>query len=92
MKYGKTIALVVAVLILTASAGCSNQESPIEEEPYIKYIVTTYSGGKVIDIFEVYSNMGWSFDKNSAKVYDNPNEKVLLFYSTLDYKLEEMPK
>ena len=61
-------------------------------EPYVKYIVTTYSGGEVIDIFEVYSNMGWNFNKSSAKVYDSPNEKVLLFYSTLDYKLEETTK
>lgn len=32
--------------------------------------------------------MGWLFNKNSVTIWDSPSEEVLLFYSTLDYKLE----
>lgn len=81
----------MTLLIIVNIAGCSNKEK-IEEVPYVKYIITTYSGGKEIEKFEVYSNMGWRFHKQSATVYDNPLEKVLLFYTTLDYKLEEIAR
>ena len=80
--------MIIMIFLITINiVGCSNQEQ-IKEEPYVKYIITTYSGGKVIDTFEVYSNMGWQFNKSFITIWDKPDEKVLLFYSTLDYKLE----
>lgn len=81
--------VIMIILIVINIVGCSNKEK-IEEVPYIKYIITTYSGGKEIEKFEVYSNMQGYYHKQSVAVYDSPLEKVLLFYSTLDYKLEEI--
>lgn len=89
MKYKKAIVLTIVALILITSAGCSKQEKA-KEEPYLKYIITTYSGGEITDTFEVYSNMGWRFTKSSITVWDSPNEKTLLLYSTLEYKVEEI--
>ena len=88
MKYKKLIILIMIMSIFIVGVGCSRQEE-IEEEPYIKYIITTYSGSKVIDTLEVYSNMGWNFNKSSVTIWDSPDERILLFYSTLEYKLEK---
>lgn len=83
--------IIIILSIIISIVGCSNKEKT-EEEPYLKYIITTYSGGKEIEKFEVYSNMSGSFHKQSVTVYDSPLEKVLLFYTTLDYKLEEIAR
>lgn len=87
MKINKIVAIIMIFLITINIVGCSNREQ-IEEESYVKYIITIYSGGKEIDTFEVYSDMGWIFNENSVTIWDSPSEEVLLFYSTLDYKLE----
>lgn len=89
MKINKFIVVIMIFLIVTNIVGCSNEEK-IEETPYVKYIITTYSGGKEIEKFEVYSDMQGYYHKQSVTVYSSPSEIVLLFYSTLDYKLEEL--
>lgn len=90
MKNKKLIIVIIAILTLVTSIGCSEQNEV--EEPYVKYIITTYSGGKVIDTFEVYSDMQEFFRKGSVTIYNNANEEILLFYSTLDYKVEGIVK
>lgn len=95
MRTMKLFTIFICILILFfAMTGFNNlmegKEERVAETPYIKYIITTYSGGKEIEKFEVYSNMQGSYSKNSVTVYDSPSEDILLFYSTLDYKLEEI--
>ena len=88
MKPKKIVLLVIVTLLVFSLIGCSSEK--VEEDPYIKYIVTTYSGGKEIDRFEVWSDMGWYFGSSTAKVYDSPSETVLLFRTTLDYKVKDV--
>lgn len=76
-------------IITIVLIGCSN-DNVAPEEPYLKYIITTYSGGKEIEKFEVWSDMGWYFGNNSIKVYDTPSEKELLFRTTLGYKIKRI--
>lgn len=88
MKHKKivTFTVVIFVLMLVFATGCSKQEKVVED-PYLKYTLTTYSGGNVVDTIEIYSDMGWRFHKNFIAVWNNSNEDILLFYSTLDYTI-----
>lgn len=88
LKFKKIMLLIIVILLAFNIIGCSSEK--IEEEPYIKYIITTYSGGKEIEKFEVWSNMGWYFSNDTVKVYDSPSERVLLFRTTLDYKVKSV--
>ena len=85
---GKKLFLITLLLIIALSViGCSKEDD--NRPPYLKYVVTTYNGGQEIDKIEVYSNMGWFFNKNGFSIYNNIQEEELLFRSTLDYKLEK---
>lgn len=89
IKKNKLTILVLILLITVNITGCSNKEE-VPKDPYVEYIITTYSGGEEIEEFEVWSDMGWYFGNNSIKVYDSPSENVLLFRTTLDYKLKRI--
>lgn len=97
MKHDRLIILIlimiisIALIMIISTFGYSKQEK-IEEKPYIKYIITTYNGGKEIEKFEVYSNMQGYCSKHLVKVYDSPKKEILLFYSTLKYKIKQIER
>ena len=88
MKYKKLFLLIIIILLIFILTGCSeiNEEHEIEE-PYLKYIVTIYNGGRVIDKIEVYSNTEYYFGVNSLKIFEDSSQTPS-FYSTLDYTVE----
>lgn len=88
MKYKKIIVLIIALLLLFNLTACSKPKE--ESELYLVYIVTIYSSGKEIEIFEVYSNMEISANKNSITIYGDRGN--ILFYTTLQYKVNSVSK
>ena len=88
MKYKKNIVLIIALLLLFNLTACSKPKE--ESELYLAYMVTTYSSGKEIETFEVYSNMEISANKNSITIYDSQGN--ILFYTILQYKVNSVSK
>lgn len=89
MKINKCILVLLVILIIVGVTGClGSGKMKADSTPYLKDIITTYSGGKPMDIFEVYSDMRTRYRGDSVSVYDSPSQKKLLFYSTLDYTIK----
>ena len=93
MRVNKFILVILVVSTIVGMASylgkqLSSETVVADKVPYLKDIITTYSGGKPIDVFEVYSDMGYRYIGGCVSVYDSPSQKKLLFYSTLDYTIE----